>query len=419
MKITEVPTKIYRGRDFAWEGRTIRTEKGQTFEITTMKRYNGHLVTTASKVEASESNGFTCISMGSMMDKPFMSIDHGKIKCTENVVKNAHFEALAAFDVKVSTMPESEVKNEAPEVGDIIFLCGYGKDKGSHGNNWIIFEVMENGRSYKCIEKDTLLVKIENYISDYKKRRGQTIGMYFEKSFNMSTFGIDQNKLNEMLIDAVKVAKAIKEKQRIENEIAVQKEAEKKAYLAQFIQADRRKTTNIIKSHCLKTWPISKIEVVTDVYSMGSSMDVKYYSPEKIDELESFIDNFQYGHFNGMEDMYEYSNSQDIIIDGHILQQYKYASAVHVESDLPVKNEAKKQPETELFDWDELLEPEKTTSDIQIIDYSEKAVAVIGEGTKRIKDELKALGGRFNFRLSCGAGWIFPTTKKAQILQLI
>lgn len=31
---------------------------------------------------------------------------------------------------------------------------------------------------------------------------------------------------------------------------------------------------------------------------------------------------------------------------------------------------------------------------------------MIGD-TKAIKDELKAIGGRFNFRLSCGAGWIF------------
>lgn len=43
---------------------------------------------------------------------------------------------------------------------------------------------------------------------------------------------------------------------------------------------------------------------------------------------------------------------------------------------------------------------------IQIIDYSERAIAVIGD-TKPIKDKLKELGGKFNFRLSCGAGWIF------------
>ena len=51
---------------------------------------------------------------------------------------------------------------------------------------------------------------------------------------------------------------------------------------------------------------------------------------------------------------------------------------------------------------------------VQIIDYSEKAIAVVGD-TRAIKDTLKSLGGRFNNRLSCGAGWIFPKSKEATI----
>lgn len=47
---------------------------------------------------------------------------------------------------------------------------------------------------------------------------------------------------------------------------------------------------------------------------------------------------------------------------------------------------------------------------VRIIDYSEKAFALVGE-TKTIKDNLKSLGGRFNPKLSCGAGWVFPKSK--------
>jgi len=54
------------------------------------------------------------------------------------------------------------------------------------------------------------------------------------------------------------------------------------------------------------------------------------------------------------------------------------------------------------------------TTDIEIIDYSKKAFAVIGN-TKPIKDKLKNLGGRFNFRLKCGAGWIFAKTNLNKI----
>ena len=49
---------------------------------------------------------------------------------------------------------------------------------------------------------------------------------------------------------------------------------------------------------------------------------------------------------------------------------------------------------------------------VQIIDYSEKAIAIVGE-TRAIKETLKNLGGRFNRHLSCGAGWIFSKTKEA------
>ena len=53
-------------------------------------------------------------------------------------------------------------------------------------------------------------------------------------------------------------------------------------------------------------------------------------------------------------------------------------------------------------------------SGVQIIDYSEKAIAVIGD-TRAIKETLKSLGGRFNGRLSCGAGWIFPKSKEESV----
>ena len=48
---------------------------------------------------------------------------------------------------------------------------------------------------------------------------------------------------------------------------------------------------------------------------------------------------------------------------------------------------------------------------LQIINYSEKAIAIVGE-TRAIKETLKTLGGRFNRHLSCGAGWIFSKSKE-------
>ena len=75
--------------------------------------------------------------------------------------------------------------------------------------------------------------------------------------------------------------------------------------------------------------------------------------------------------------------------------------------------EAKKQSDNANF---EPLEVEE--GKINVIDYSEKAIAIVGD-TKPLKDILKALGGRFNFRLTCGAGWIFPKNKQPQIIEAL
>jgi hypothetical protein len=56
------------------------------------------------------------------------------------------------------------------------------------------------------------------------------------------------------------------------------------------------------------------------------------------------------------------------------------------------------------------------------VDYSEKAIAVFGD-TRPIKDELKALGGRFNPKLTHDdekkAGWIFSKSKESELKNLL
>lgn len=53
-----------------------------------------------------------------------------------------------------------------------------------------------------------------------------------------------------------------------------------------------------------------------------------------------------------------------------------------------------------------------------VVEYSAKAVAVFGE-TRAIKDELKAMGGKFNNRLTFNgkrlAGWIFSKSQEQRL----
>lgn len=76
----------------------------------------------------------------------------------------------------------------------------------------------------------------------------------------------------------------------------------------------------------------------------------------------------------------------------------------------PAKPAAKTNTKTE-------AEP-VTVEGLQLVDYSEKAIAVIGN-TKPISEQLKKIGGRFNSRLSCGAGWIFSKRKESELRTLL
>ena len=54
-------------------------------------------------------------------------------------------------------------------------------------------------------------------------------------------------------------------------------------------------------------------------------------------------------------------------------------------------------------------------SSITIQDYSERSIVVFGIDTKKYKDKLKEMGGKYNGNLSVGPGWIFSNKKKEEV----
>jgi len=55
--------------------------------------------------------------------------------------------------------------------------------------------------------------------------------------------------------------------------------------------------------------------VTSNSYAGGSSVNVSVedLAPDVSEKLKEFADQYEMGHFNGMEDIYEYSNSRDDI----------------------------------------------------------------------------------------------------------
>lgn len=67
---------------------------------------------------------------------------------------------------------------------------------------------------------------------------------------------------------------------------------------------------------------------------------------------------------------------------------------------------------------DKPKEEPKKSSDVKIVEYTEKQIAVIGN-TYPLRSELKRLGGNWNKGLSIGCGWIFPKSKLNQVKELV
>jgi len=62
-----------------------------------------------------------------------------------------------------------------------------------------------------------------------------------------------------------------------------------------------------------KAFPKTKFSVTSSSFSMGNSVDISWQDGPAQKDVDALVEKYQYGHFNGMEDIYEYSNSrQDI-----------------------------------------------------------------------------------------------------------
>jgi hypothetical protein len=68
-------------------------------------------------------------------------------------------------------------------------------------------------------------------------------------------------------------------------------------------------TAKAIRQLLKSQYPTIKFSVVSRNFSMGNSVDVSWNLGPTTKDIDKLISDFQYGHFNGMEDIYEYSNN--------------------------------------------------------------------------------------------------------------
>lgn len=126
-----------------------------------------------------------------------------------------------------------------------------------------------------------------------------------------------------------------------------------------------------------------------------------------LDAVTTYASSFRYDDSDGMQDYFD----TNFYLKIKVSDEYKVIEPKAKKSSVkPEKVEETKEVEA------------VTVEGIEVVDYSEKAVAVFGD-TKAIKDQLKELGGRFNPALKYNgenrAGWIFSKKQADKVKELI
>ena len=126
-----------------------------------------------------------------------------------------------------------------------------------------------------------------------------------------------------------------------------------------------------------------------------------------LDAVTTYASSFRYDDSDGMQDYYD----TNFYLKIKVSDEYKVIEPKAKKSSVkPEKVEEAKEVEA------------VTVEDLEMVDYSEKAIAVFGD-TKTIKEQLKELGGRFNPALNYNgekrAGWIFSKKKADEVRNLM
>ena len=72
-------------------------------------------------------------------------------------------------------------------------------------------------------------------------------------------------------------------------------------------------TAKAIRTELKKEFPLVAFSVRARSFSGGTSVDVEWINGPTYDTVNKIIGKYQYGHFNGMEDIYENTNSRNDI----------------------------------------------------------------------------------------------------------
>ena len=443
---TSETTRIYKGLN-GWTGETNTTDSGEGWHITTSKGYSGKISSSAMQGQFSGRN-FQC----SPLTAKTLKLGTITGSATEKTIREQHAKALILFDELVKDEPEAYII----KVGQKISFIGY---ESNERPEIVIYNIKNGGfgPTYETINERTKELGNTDRINDINERFG--IGHYYHKDL----FFEDLNELNNLVIEAKQAEAAANQAASIKaNANAIERAAKieegKKivsipsgsvsVIVAELMQDDSDSMTDYFNSHSTKTiylaFSSNKRDSFTEMRKACLNCDIDEIlkfsiAPEENNNgetKEEYREKMQKYYKEGQDpskDWHPKDESREKYSggSGYNLGAGSYTSGWRISKESYINlekcddlyiaategryfcNNAPEPTETANFEAVEVK-----AGEIQIIDYSERAIAVIGD-TKPIKEQLKAIGGKFNFRLSCGAGWIFSKKQLPEVEKLL
>ena len=298
--------------------------------------------------------------------------------------------------------------SEHPELpkGTIIYAFGAGMEESrwaTTGNGDEIVKLSPNdSESYFSNPFNNL----DEYVRPISEKFG--IGFYYDLDAPRAT----DEEINQAIERANQFIKEEEEeKKREEEEREQAKEEVLKKYGAIYDQPSGKYRTDAvlvakhIQQDLANAFPGQKFSVRKTDYSI---IQIEWTDGPTREEVEQIAGKHQRNCSRDRwnDDLWDHNDTAFTSVFGGVdyIFYYRETAPENREISLYTKPEPKQS------------EPAKAikTEGIQLIDYSEKAIAIVGD-TRAIKDTLKTLGGRFNAHLTCGAGWIFSKSKEDAI----
>lgn len=88
--------------------------------------------------------------------------------------------------------------------------------------------------------------------------------------------------------------------------------------------SEAAQAAKLIRKELKAAFPKTKFSVTSEYFSMGNAVNISWDNGPAKSEVHEISDKYEYGHFDGMTDCYEFSNKRTDIPQTKFVKTHRY-----------------------------------------------------------------------------------------------